>query len=52
MKIYDLVVDIIGPLPLELEFIYAIGVCIVLAAIIYACIAPFILLYNTIFSRW
>lgn len=52
MKVFELVKEVIGPLPIELEFIYAIGVCIVLAGIIYACIAPFAYLYDTVFNRW
>lgn len=52
MKIINLVNEVLGPLPPEFEFVKAICVCIVFAAIIYACLAPFAFLYNTIFSRW
>lgn len=46
LDIYNLVVDIIGELPVELEFIYAIGVLFVFVVVICCAVFPFYLVYK------
>jgi len=46
LDIYNFVVSIIGDLPLELHFIYAIGTLFVLVLICVCAVSPFILIYK------
>lgn len=41
LKIYNLVVDIIGPVPVEMEFLYAIGVIVLLMIVVLMVYMPF-----------
>lgn len=46
MKIYDFVVSILGPVPMELEFIYAIGTLFILFMLLWAVTIPYKLIYD------
>ncbi len=46
IKIYEYVVNLIGPVPIELEFIYAIGTLIVVFFIVWAITFPFKIIYD------
>lgn len=52
MNIYEFVCGLLGDIPLELEFLKAIGVIVVLVAIIWVVIYPFIFVYNVLLKKW
>ena len=51
-KVYDMVVSLMGPVPIEFEFLYAVGVCIIFTALVWAVVIPFKLLYDVVIGRW
>lgn len=50
LDIYNKVKEIIGVVPTELEFLYAIGTFVLFCVIIFVAISPFIVLYRL--SKW
>lgn len=46
LKIYNFVVDIIGQVPPELEFVYAIGTIVILIFILLCIFIPFKIIYG------
>lgn len=46
LNIYNFVVNVIGPVPTEMEFIYAIGVIIVLLIIVLMVYLPWAYLFG------
>lgn len=46
LKIYDLVVNLIGTLPVELDFVYGLCTIIILCFIILFTFMPWIILYS------
>lgn len=50
LDIYNLVVDLIGVVPIELEFIYGIATITLFLLICFVVISPFIIVYKL--SRW
>ena len=51
-QIHSLVVSILGELPMELTFVYGMCDILVFIAILWACLFPFIFLYNSALKRW
>lgn len=52
MTVYNEVVNIIGTVPPELEFIYAICTISLFIMIIYCITIPFSILYDTVGGKW
>lgn len=46
LDIYNKVVEIIGELPTELEFLYVLGTILLFLIIIFVAVSPFIILYR------
>lgn len=46
LNIYQKVVEIIGELPTELEFIYAICTVLLFSVLIFIVVSPFVILYK------
>lgn len=46
LDIYNMVVDILGELPLELHFLYALGTIFVLILVLFCAMLPFIVVYK------
>lgn len=46
VEIYNLVVEILGPLPMEMNFLYALGTIILFTVIIACCCVPFLIMYK------
>lgn len=51
LKIYEMVVNIIGTLPVELDFVYGLCTIIVLCFVIIFAFFPWILLYSFVNRR-
>ena len=48
LEIYNIVKSIIGTLPIELEFIYGLGVIILLVFLLMIIAFPFVLIYKVV----
>ena len=46
LEIYNMVVSIIGPVPIQFEFVYAIGAIFVFIMIIYCLVWPWKLVFG------
>lgn len=52
MKVYNFVVDLLGNVPIEFEWLTALGVIVVFVAIIWCAIYPIKFLYDLVFRKW
>lgn len=48
LNVYQKVVEIIGEVPNNLEFLYAIGTVLLLLAIIFVCVSPWVMIWRLI----
>lgn len=46
LDIYNMVVSILGDLPLELQFLYGVGTIFVLILVLFCAMLPFIVVYK------
>lgn len=50
LNLYELSTELIGELPIELEWVYGITTILLYAMVIFVCCVPFIVLYK-VFDR-
>lgn len=48
LNVYQKVVEIIGEVPSNLEFLYVIGTILLLLVIIFVCVSPWVMIWRLI----